>query len=341
MTKKTTTYQDKNLELHRRWLELKALEDQNSHEATVLRRNLGNDVITSNKRMIGSEINKYAVHSPDLEYDLFNTAAAALWRAFQKWDPERGTLRTVAMPYIRGDVRREMVRHDHPHLSYDDYTLRGSVIKARREFELKHRKVPTLRELSEVTKVPESKLAVLFADNPVSLDKPMGGSDNDDTTLESAIAEREQLDNVAGAVESYAELNSQLEPETVENADPMDLMVHLMREKTAASAGARISEVSYMLGLPNTRKLSKDSVNFTLHNAYTKLRRMLGHAPSDEQMHLVSGVSLHSVGAYMREKDILEARKVLRQRYLIEPDAQLLAEATGHDVSAIEEIIGA
>lgn len=337
---RNSNFQDVNMALHRRWLHLQSLEDQTSREASILRRDLGNDVIAANRRMIGSEINKYATRSPELEHDLFDTAAAELWKAFQKWDPERGTLRTVAMPYIKGAVRREMVRHDHPHLTYDDFTLRNKVVTAKREFEVAHGKVPTFRELAAVTQIPEVKISVLFADNPVSLDKPMGGSDGEDTTLEAVIAEREQA-NAAGTAEELAEMNSQLEPEAVESSDPLELVVYLMREGSASGRSARTAEVGYMLGIPTERAINRASMHFALQNAYCKLRRMLGRTPTEEQMHVLSGANLAAVGQFMREQDVLEAHQLLQDLHHEEPSVELIAEATGHEVSDVARILNA
>ena len=101
---RNTEFSDINLDLHRRWVELNEHDDQDSHKVVRGKEQLANDVIEANRRMIGAEIRKYTARSPHLEPDLFDTAGAELWRAFKMWDPERGTLRTIAMPYISGAV---------------------------------------------------------------------------------------------------------------------------------------------------------------------------------------------------------------------------------------------
>lgn len=288
---RNTQFSDTNLELHRRWVELNEHEDQESSEVVTGKRNLANEVIETNRRMLGAEIRKYTARNPQLEPDLFDTAGAELWRAFQKWDPDRGTLRTVAMPYISGAVRREVARNDHPHLTYDDFTLRNKVLQARHRLELKLKREPTTAELSEESKVPEQKISILFAGKPLSLDASPGSAGDSDMTLGDIIAESHVAEDTSEE-QAFSEFNAVLEQEAVDSAGATQLLAYLMREPGAAGAPARSAEIAYMLGLPNNGKtMPREVTNLVMENAYVKLSRLIGNEPTAEQLSTLASVS--------------------------------------------------
>lgn len=285
---RNSEFSDTNLELHRRWVELNEHEDQDSREVVLGKERLANEVIEANRRLIGAEIRKYTARSPQLEPDLFDTAGAELWRAFQRWDPDRGTLRTVAMPYISGAVRREVARHDHPHLTYDDFTLRNKVVTARRQYEAKHEAEPSNDDLSKITGIPADKIAILFAGTPLSLDAPAGNSD-EDMTLGAIVAS--QASDDGGPPDPFAGFDMSLEQQVAESTDPVTLLAFLMKQPVEASAPARTAEVAYMLGAPNNgRAIPGEVTRVALHNSYVKLRELIGETPTAEQLSILASV---------------------------------------------------
>lgn len=296
---RNTEFSDVNLELHRRWVEVNEREDQDSREVAQAKGRLANEVIEANRRLIGAEIRKYTARNPQIEPDLFDTAGAELWRAFQMWDPARGTLRTVSMPYIRGAVRREVARNDHPHLTYDDFTLRNKVVTARRTLEAKFNREPTTAELEKETGVPASKIAILFASKPLSLDQPADGSD-DDMTLGAILAGQAVDETDDGEDDLLAEFNLALEPEVAETLTSTQLLAFLMRQTASSSVPARTSEIAYMLGLPdNGRGVPRDIARTAMRNAYVKLEKLTGEEPTAEQVSILASVSPKQAQAFV------------------------------------------
>lgn len=288
-----------NVHLYGRWQEIK--DNPSNLRNDWEKQQLAEDVIRCNKNLIGSAIRHYTSRSAELEQDLFNTAAAELWRAFQKWDPSRSTLRTTAMPYINGAVRREVATQDFPHLSYDEFTLRGKLVKLRREFEEKNEREPSFEELSELSEgVPVEKIRVLFAANPLSLDGP-GNSSSDDgetRTLGSVVAEgHADMSEDSGTTTS---LNSQLEPEIAENAEPLELIAFCMKQAYDSGVPARTSEVAYLMGLPsNGKDVPRMSQRVALRNAYKKLEDMTGGTPDAEQLSMVANVRVQTAEEFL------------------------------------------
>lgn len=300
---RNSAFSDANLELHRRWVELNESEDQESREVIAGKRQLANEVIEANRGMIGAEIRKYTARNSSLEPDLFDTAGAELWRAFQRWDPDRGTLRTVAMPYISGAVRREVARNDHPHLTYDDFTLRNKVLTAKRKFETKNDREPSPDELSKITKVAADKIAILFAGKPLSLDAPADGSD-EDMTLGAIVASQSQDDREGNPeAELFAEFNTSVEPEVAESTDPVQLMAFLMKQSGAGSVPARTTEVAYMLGIgDNGRRIPREVTHVSLRNSFVKLEKLIGEAPSADQLAVLANVPVSQAEKFIAER---------------------------------------
>lgn len=293
------TFTERNLELKLRWQELLEKPDQSDRAVESAKRQLADDVIEANRRMIGAEIRKYTGRSPQLEPDLFATAGAELWRAFQMWDPDKGTLRTCAMPYISGAVRREVARHDHPHLTYDDFTLRNTVLNVQRAFEREHNRPPTVTELAELSEVPPDKVAVLFAGSPVSLDAPLDSGTDDGSTLGDVISEQPG-ESAQDAQILLAELQTALEPEVAEKLEAEVLIAYLMRQPAPAGAPATTSEVAYMLGSADLgREIPSQVTHASLVNAHVKLRRLTGEEPTAEQLSLLSNVPRKRAEQYL------------------------------------------
>lgn len=295
---RNTEFSDINLELHRRWKELNEREDQESLTVVHQKNQLANDVIEANRRLIGSEIRKYTARNPQLEPDLFDTAGAELWRAFQMWDPDRSTLRTASKLYIRGAVQREVARNDHPHLSYDDFTLRNEVVRASRKIEAKFDREPTSEELAKESGVSEDKIAILFASKPLSLDQPADGSDADMTL--GAIIAGQTADTGDEDGSLLGELSLSLEPEVADSLTAPQLMSFLMRQPSAASVPARTSEIAYMLGLPNNGRGSpREVADVSMRNAYVKLKKLTGDVPTAEQVSILANVPAANAAKFL------------------------------------------
>lgn len=289
----------KNRELHERWVALNE-KDPNDRGVQAEKRRLGNEVIRENEPMLEAAIRQYTARTPDLRPDLFDTAAAQLWRVFQTWDPDRASLMTHAKTYISGAVRREVGAHDHPHLSYDDFTLRGKIVKDKANFLIEHEREPTNTELAEISGVPESKLAILFSGKPLSLDQPAPGAD-EETTLGAIVAAEAGEEDV----QSYdnTEFSLDLDPDVAAAADPIDLVAYLMRQGDGAGQGSRSPEIGYLLGLPDHGKsVPKRTNQLSLQNAHTILVDLLEVEPTPEQLSMAAGVTQTTAATYLAEK---------------------------------------
>lgn len=276
-------FRDVNAQLRQDWLTL-CEQEENGEAVTSKKTALANQVMVTNEKLVWSSIQPYIKRRPEIADDLFNVAAGQLWRAFTMWDPERSTLGTASKPYISGAVRREVAALDYPHLKYDDFTLRGKVVKARRSFTAKHNREPSAKELEELTGVSLQKQDMLFASPALSMEANVPG--HDDMSLEGLVSDSVHDDST----ETRPTVNVDLEPEVAQLSDPMDLLTHLVYTGSGVSSGAQAREAGAVLGLPS-KDIPRTSDLLAGANARIKLRRYIDRDPTPEQLAVAANIS--------------------------------------------------
>lgn len=135
---------------------------------------------------------KFAGRGVETE-DLEQVAAIALFKAIERFEPERGyRFVTYAVPTITGDVRNHL--RDKGGLMRMPRDLRQRLYQLSREqerFELEHQRTPTATELAKQMKIaPEELLALLNMrqqSETVSIDLPVG--EDGDTFLSDLLGD--------------------------------------------------------------------------------------------------------------------------------------------------------
>ena len=144
-------------------------------------------MVNSNLRFVVSVAKQYQHHGVGLT-DLINEGNIGLLKAVERYDVTRGfKFISYAVWWIRQSIMQcigensRMIR-----LPQNANGLLSKIYQASAQFEQEHHRRPSVEELSELTKIEESKIQeVLKGDlNSISIDTPMADDDDSNTLLD-------------------------------------------------------------------------------------------------------------------------------------------------------------
>lgn len=294
MPKATVQYQELNRELRKEWL---ALEDstEDPRMLRIRRDRIANQVVEVNDKLLWASVQSYIRMRPEIADDLHAAAATELWRAFLQWDPEAATLSTYSRAYITGAVRREVAKHDYPHLTYDEFTLRGNLLKMQKKMKDQLGREPTTGELAKKLKVSEQLVERAFAPRATSLDQPVGSSD-DRTTLGAMLEDESDL-----PADDAPNLDALLDADVASELDPVDVLTHLMVTGAGVSYPASSVEVAAQLNVGQSG-VPKTATQVSLEIAYDKILSTVRGEPTAQQLATAAGCSLRIAEEFVQAR---------------------------------------
>ena len=154
-------------------------------------------MVNSNLRFVVSVAKQYQHHGVGLT-DLINEGNIGLLKAVERYDVTRGfKFISYAVWWIRQSIMQcigensRMIR-----LPQNANGLLSKIYQASAQFEQEHHRRPSVEELSELTKIEESKIQeVLKGDlNSISIDTPMADDDDSNTLLDVLSSEDSPTD---------------------------------------------------------------------------------------------------------------------------------------------------
>ena len=115
---------------------------------------------------------------PQDHEDLEQVALVGLWKACQRFDPERGTkFSTFAVPYISGEIQK-WIRDQHNGRLRIGRTLMDRYWRMKKAYvDLEQRlgRTPTFKEIGEETGMTESEVLEVFRADVISIEEPVAG----------------------------------------------------------------------------------------------------------------------------------------------------------------------
>lgn len=298
---KAQVYHEANVALHHEWVALQ--QEPEGPSKAVRCEELASRVILQNEKLLGNAVNTYTRHNSVIEDDLMNVARANLWRAFKIWDPEKAPLASAAMPYISGAVRREVNAQEYPHLSYEQFTLRGKSLKMIREFEAEHDREPTLVELSALVEATPEKLSLVFSPKTSSLDQPVTG-DEGDASLGSLLDYSYPAEELEGAEPGFQGL--EFSEEYAASLDPYQVFVYYMMNPGDLGVSSRSYEVSHLWPAPDGYStVTKDLQDISLGNAFYKIHEVSGRYPNADQLSVACSVSREVAARWLSNLEVV------------------------------------
>jgi len=154
-------------------------------------------MVNSNLRFVVSVAKQYQHHGVGLT-DLINEGNIGLLKAVERYDVTRGfKFISYAVWWIRQSIMQcigensRMIR-----LPQNANGLLSKIYQASAQFEQEHHRRPSVEELSELTKIEESKIQeVLKGDlNSISIDTPMADDDDSNTLLDVLSSDDDPTD---------------------------------------------------------------------------------------------------------------------------------------------------
>ena len=195
---------DEEINLFKRVSEARNSADEKTIRSGILARN---KLIEANLRLVVSVAKKYVYHSNSL-MDLIQEGNFGLMKAVDRFEVERGfKFSTYATWWIRQAISRSISNHSKTiRIPVHVYDALAKVRKSKRSHLEKYGKEPDIETISKLSGIPVStlRLIMLYMDETVSLDKPIGEGN---ITLNDSIKDTEnpnpEENNEAIELEEY------------------------------------------------------------------------------------------------------------------------------------------
>lgn len=149
--------------------------------------------IKGNLRLVLSVIKRFSNSNENLD-DLFQIGCIGLIKSINNFDPDLGVkFSTYAVPMIIGEVRRYLRDNNSIRVSRSLRDKAYKVIYAKEEYQKQYQKEPTLKELSELTDLPEEDIvyALDAIQSPVSLYDPVYNEGGDTLYVMDQIKDKQ------------------------------------------------------------------------------------------------------------------------------------------------------
>lgn len=176
-----------NAELRRQYLDVEAriseAEATGSTTSTIERlrkradRILG-EFCQANKGLVINPAKRFRRLDGNSSEDYAQAGFEGLVRSFLTWDPAKASFATWSRANISGEVRREVRRHEHPGISYSDWTARVTVLSAVHSLADSLGRAPTHEEVATRTGYTATLVERVRAPKPDSLDRPVGDGES-------------------------------------------------------------------------------------------------------------------------------------------------------------------
>ena len=265
---------------HNAWLRTQFLEcnaaladarragDEDAVAAVLARRQeLGNEFVTANERLAYAAAWEFTrvASGPDRQ-DHEQAALLGLWEAFvgtdpaavdavdvddagtvaatSGWSPEKGTFGTYSRTFITGQTRRSVRRNEagFAHMSYNAWSQKPAVDRARRELLAELGKVPTYAQVAARAGVTVETVRIVSAPAPVSLSTPVG--DEGGATLGDRVAALTDDDAGADAERAEAAIIA-----AADDLRVLDLFAVLLRQGVTGRPELSVVETADRLGV--------------------------------------------------------------------------------------------
>ena len=292
-----------NLELHQRWKKLCDLTPRDDRHAKQIERRkarIGNEVIEANHKMLWKAAQQFASSGATDGTDLYAVAAEQLWRTFQVWDPDRSTLATAAKMHISGAIRREVARTEFTGLSYDQFTLRGNLLKVSKQLQQHTGVIPTFGDIADAAKVPVATVELLLTARESSLDAPVGGSDDPNSATLGELLPEEVYEQTAPE-ETVLERDT---PEMLEKQNAVDVYRYLLGSKASMY---RLPHAAVgMLTGGNTRAVHGSVTSVSMEVTVRQSEQLIDRRPTPQELAMTVKVPEAAAAAFLEQREPAE-----------------------------------
>lgn len=149
--------------------------------------------IKGNLRLVLSVIKRFNNTNENVD-DLFQIGCIGLIKSINNFDPDMGVkFSTYAVPMIVGEVRRYLRDNNSIRVSRSLRDKAYKVIYAKEQYQKEHQKEPTMKELSQLTDLPEEDIvyALDAIQSPVSLFDPVYNEGGDTLYVMDQIKDKQ------------------------------------------------------------------------------------------------------------------------------------------------------
>jgi RNA polymerase sigma factor (sigma-70 family) len=258
----------------RRWEELK--EQAAAHHAagsevlaTRCQRQMHRieeDIVRKNRGLTVGRARRFAVGRAAADGDDYvSVASTALWQAFKEWNPDKGTLATFAVPYIKGSIQRAVHKTEAHEISYGDWTAGPKVRAAVTALERKFGRPATFAEIALATGETATLVERVLMTRPASLDAPVGDGESKRGDLVSVDA-TDMFDAAFASTEDPFEMLESI----ADGLDDRELFVIARRFGLDGGRTQSLNEIGQQLGT------SREAIRRTENTAKKKLEFRLG-----------------------------------------------------------------
>ena len=146
------------------------------------------DFIMFNIGQAGAMVRKWSVRSDTANMeDYKHSAVEGMLKAFDKWDPNKGTWATYSQLHIKGESHRAVNKAAFAHLSYGDLCQRPMVIAEEARQRAILGRTPTDQEIADGGGLSVGVVKRVRQPAPTSLDAPVGDGENSLVDLMSSV----------------------------------------------------------------------------------------------------------------------------------------------------------
>lgn len=153
--------------------------------------------IYANLRLVLSVIQRFITRRPDCQDDLFQVGCVGLIKAIDNFDISLNVrFSTYAVPMIVGEVRRFLRDNNPLRVSRSLRDIAFKALQSREKLESKLQREATLEEIATDLNLPYFEVisALDAISDPMSLEEPIFGAENENSMLGDHIKDEQQTD---------------------------------------------------------------------------------------------------------------------------------------------------